>query len=405
MKSFFDLIVFIITLFSVVQVAASDNLTHFTLDFITPDTITADTTKSQKGDTANFEGKLDNFNTTMEKIVKYSPLPVISYSTETDWLFGLTKINSFRMGTKDQHDTTIQPSTITALGYYTLNKQYKFALTAKLMFGENKHQTNTEFLFVNFPEYYFGVGNETSSSDSCLVLTRNFSFTQAYAYKLTKYWYIGGEYNYNNYFKVDTVAGGGDCDIDITDLNKNNKGVQSGIGIKIARESRDNRFNAQKGSFLYFEYINYGHWIGSDFAYNAFVLEYRKYITPLKWLTIAGQIYTEAKFGDVPVQSLALMGGDNMMRGIYIGRFRDHTMIEGQVEVRFPIYWIFGGVLFTGLGEVAPKYSLYTLQGIKWTYGAGLRMSVHEATRTNIRFDVGFFQGNSLFFFTFSEAF
>jgi outer membrane protein assembly factor BamA len=185
-----------------------------------------------------------------------------------------------------------------------------------------------------------------------------------------------------------------------------NEGLQSGLGFKISREARDNRFNAYRGSYLFFEYMNYGKWIGSKFNYQSLEFDYRKYVTPLKWLTIAGQIYAEAKFGDnIPIQSLSLMGGDNRMRGIYIGRFRDKSMIEGQVEARFPIYWIFGGTVFTGLGETAPDISGYSLQGIKWTYGFGLRLSVNKATRSNIRFDIGFFEHKPLFFFTFAEAF
>lgn len=99
------------------------------------------------------------------------------------------------------------------------------------------------------------------------------------------------------------------------------------------------------------------------------------------------------------------MGGSDQMRGLYDGRFRDHTMITTQVELRFPLYWIFGGTLFTGLGEVAPTYGDYTWDGIKFTYGLGLRLMVYEPTRTNLRFDVGFFENQPLFFFTFSEAF
>ncbi len=364
-----------------------------------------DTTKGQAGDTTTTLGKLDHFNDVMEKIVVYSPLPVVSYSTETDWLFGLTKINAFRIGTKDQHDTTFQPSHITALAYLTLAKQYKVALTADLMFGHNKYQSFTELLFIDFPNFYFGVGNDTKLNDECLVETENFSLTQKFGYKLTKRWYIGLKYHYNNYFKVDTVPNGEQCNNKLPDLSVN-EGTQSGMGIIIDRETRDNRFNARKGSYLYFEYLFYGKWIGSKFTYHSIILEYRKYVTPVKWLTLAGQIYTETKIGDnIPVQSLSLMGGDNRMRGIYIGRFRDKNMIEGQIEARFPIYWIFGGVIFTGLGEVAPTIKAYTWQGIKWTYGAGLRMNVNKATRTNIRFDVGFFEHTPLFFFTFSEAF
>lgn len=398
MQKTFFLIVLILSLQEIV-LATSDTS-------IVLDTLNTSVSDSASGNKSTTMGKLNKFNSTMEKVVVYSPLPMVSYSSETDWLFGITKINAFRLGTKDQHDTTIQPSHITALAYLTLNQQYKVAVTSDLMFGHNKYNSFTEFLYIDFPNFYYGVGDDTKLHDECLVETKNISVTQAFGYKVTKKWYLGIKYNYNNYFQVDTISNGDKyCTDTLTDLTVN-EGTQSGIGIKISRETRDNRFNARRGSYLYFEYLNYGKWIGSEFNYHSIILEYRKYITPLKWLTIAGQIYTEAKLGDdIPVQSLALMGGDNRMRGIYVGRFRDKTMVEGQVELRFPIFWIFSGVVFTGLGEVSPNLKSYTLSGIKWTYGAGLRMNVNKATRTNIRFDIGFFEAKPLFFFTFSEAF
>ena len=367
-------------------------------------TLKKDTLKTDN-DTVTFKDKLDRFNAFMEKVIVYSPLPMISYSTETNWLFGLTKINAFRMGTKNQNDTTIQPSHITGLGYYTLNKQYKIAITANLMFGQNKYESFTQFLYINFPNLYFGVGNDNDIDRRCVVLTRNLAIEQMMGYRFAKNWYVGLKYDYNNYFKVDTVHFEGiPCDENIPDLTVN-EGTQSGIGIRVDRETRDNRFNAKRGSYLFFEYQNFGKWIGSKFNYHSIIVEYRKYVTPLKWLTIAGQAYSEFKLGDVPVQSLAFMGGDNRMRGIYSGMFRDHTMIESQVEFRVPIYWIFGAVAFAGLGEVGPTLKSYTWEGIKFAYGAGLRLSVNEATRTNIRFDIGFYKVKPLFFFTFSEAF
>ena len=371
--------------------------TEFASSSMLPDSLNADT--------ANAESKLDNFNTKMEHFIKYWPLPMASYSTETDWLIGLTKINSFRIGTKDQSDTTIHPSEVTAMAYFTLNKQYKVLATADLMFGQNKYESYTQIGFIDFPNFYYGVGNDTKLTDECMVEAEHILFEQSFGYKINKLWYVGIKYHFINYLKVDTLSGSESCNHEIVDGISENKGVQSGLGLKINREARDNRFNAYRGSYLYFEYMNYGKWIGSKFNYHSLILDYRKYVTPLKWLTIAGQFYAEAKFGDIPVQSLSLMGGDNRMRGIYIGRFRDKTMMEGQVEARFPIYWIFGGTVFAGLGETAPALGDYSLQGIKWTYGLGLRISVNKATRSNIRFDVGFFEYKPLYFFTFSEAF
>ncbi len=400
MKPYYILIITILLYASHVQVFATKN--HKLL--ISFEETNADTTIQQENGSTDSISKLDHFNEKFERVVRIFPIPLVSYSSETNWLFGLSKINSFRMGTKDQFDESIQPSQITGLVYLTLNRQYKGVVTSDLIFGENKYQSFTQIKFIDFPNYYFGVGDYTKLEDRCWVETENLSFEQSFGYKLNKNWYAALKYHYNNYYKVDSVPNTESCTFDFTELEKN-KGPQSGLGFKIHRETRDNRLNAKKGSFLLFEFMDYGKWVGSKFEYNSFILDYRKFVSPNNWLTIAGQFYAEAKFGDVPVQSLALMGGDNRMRGIYIGRFRDKTMMEGQVELRFPIYWIFSGTIFSGLGEVSPGLDSYTWQGIKWTYGAGFRVSVNQATRSNVRFDVGFFEHKPLFFFTFAEAF
>ncbi len=362
----------------------------------------SDTSQVQKSDSTGFKSKLDKINATMEKVVKYSPLPIISYSTETDWMFGLTKYNGFRIGSKGSNDSTIQPSHITSLAYFTLNHQYKIGTEIDLMFGHNKYRSHTQVYYLDFPDYYYGLGDTTDYNNERLVNSTNLDISTGFEYNITSRLYIGIYYQYNNFFVLDysdTLDYPGRIDL------IPNEGLQSGIGLNFARETRDNRFNAKKGSYLFIKYMNYGKWVGSKFNYNLILIDYRNYFTPVKFLTIATQIYTEGRFGDVPVQSLALMGGDNRMRGIYLGRYRDHTLIDGQLELRFPIVWIIGGTLFGGLGEVAPDYGKYTFDGMHWSAGAGLRLMVDSRNRTNLRFDVGLSKDRMLFFFTFLEAF
>jgi len=328
------------------------NANSHKLNYYVSNTVADDTTqnKLEESDTLS---KLDNINKKMEFVLKYFPLPVVSYSSTTEWLFGLTKINTFRMA-RNQKDTTIQPSSITALAYITQKEQYKFVITSNLMFGKNKYESFTQFLIINFPILYFGIGNNTNADIKCVLDSRNIGFTQKFKYKFHEKWYVGAQYKFDYYTKIDTI---GECDLckeDVTNL-PDNEGVQSGFGLSISRENRDNRFNAQRGSYVNFEFLTFVNWLGSSFSYRSFTLDLRKYITPVKWLTIAGQFYSEAKFGEIPVQSLALMGGPNRMRGIYYGRFRDKTIIEAQLELRFPIVWLIGGTVFTGLGEVAPN--------------------------------------------------
>jgi len=364
-----------------------------------------DTIKKKKNVNTDTTAKLYKFNKKMERMVKYFPLPIVSFSSETNWLIGLTKFNAFRMGTKDQTDTTIQPSQITATAYFTLNKQYKIVAESRLMFGQNKYISDTELLFYDYPANYYGTGNDTKREDEFLLDVVRYSATQSFGYNITSELYIALKYEIASFVKVDSTRS------PVTPINpkftnlKDNEGLQSGLGFTFSREGRDNRFNAKKGSYLFFEYMNYGKWIGSEFGYNTITLDARKYYTPFKWLTVAGQLYTEVKDGDIPIQSLAQMGGDNRMRGVYNGRFRDKAMIESQIEARIPIWWIFGGVVFAGAGQSFSDYSNFSWDRTKIAYGAGLRVMVNSDTQTNIRFDLGVHDSHPLFFFTFSEAF
>jgi outer membrane protein assembly factor BamA len=99
------------------------------------------------------------------------------------------------------------------------------------------------------------------------------------------------------------------------------------------------------------------------------------------------------------------MGGSEKMRGVYLGRYRDKLMTIVQTEIRFPIYWILSAVAFGGLGEVAPDFNGYTLNGIHWSAGAGLRLMVDSQHKANIRFDYGISKDQHFFFFGFGEAF
>jgi len=347
----------------------------------------------------------EKINDKMEWIVKWFPLPIVSYNTETNWLFGLTKFNSFELGNYPTGDSLLHLSTVTGLAYYTLNNQYKFVVNSDLFFGNSGWRDFTQFIILSFPSFYYGIGNDTKIDDKCLVTFQQKEFMNVIGYNFYKKIYASFIYRYKNYTKIEySNVDNNSCTSQDSTLAEN-EGVQSGIGVLLYNEARDNNINAHKGSYLSVAFVTYHHNFGSKFNYSYFLLDYRKYFPLAEKVTLAAQFYSEVNFGDVPIQSLALMGGDQKMRGIYLGRYRDKLMTVVQTEIRFPIYWIMSGVAFAGLGEVAPSFNSYSSHGIKWSAGAGLRLMVDSVHKANIRFDYGISKDQSFFFFGFGEAF
>lgn len=210
--------------------------------------------------------------------------------------------------------------------------------------------------------------------------------------------------DYSNYFDVELADSGESLPEDSIRL-AHNIGRQSAIGVKVLIEGRDNRLNGKSGYFIDASFRVFDDAIGSEYNYTFFKADLRYYITPNKNLTIASQLRTESKNGDVPVQSLALMGGDYSMRGIYRGRFRDNVAVDMQTELRFPVFWILGATVFGGLGQVAPEYGALQMNQFHYVYGAGLRLKVDSKHDVNLRFDIGFSEDQTIFIMNFAEVF
>ncbi len=362
--------------------------------------------QQQADSTTEKKTTFDKINDKMVWIVKWFPLPIVSYNTETNWLFGLTKFNSFKLGTTDQSNPDVPSSTLTGLAYYTLNNQYKFVVNSDLFFGESGWRNYSQFIILSFPSFYYGVGNNTKLSDQSLVSFKEVSFLDALGYRVYNKLYTGIIYSYKNYTEVAYAHQNDSLAYLYNDTTlSSNEGVQSGLGVMLYNEARDNTINAHTGSYFLANFVIFNPTLGSKFKYSYLQIDYRKYFPLSEKMTLATQFYSEINFGDVPIQSLALMGGSEKMRGIYLGRYRDKLMSVLQTEFRFPIYWILSGVAFGGLGEVAPALNGYTFNGIKWSVGAGLRLLVDPVHKANIRLDYALSKDQTFFLFGFGEAF
>ena len=93
--------------------------------------------------------------------------------------------------------------------------------------------------------------------------------------------------------------------------------------------------------------------------------------------------------GPITRYELPQLGGAELLRGYFEGRYRDRTLMLAQAEYRFPIIWRFGGVAFGGIGGVSHSLRTFNATAPKWAVGAGLRLQLNEAERLNVRADVG----------------
>ncbi len=326
--------------------------------------------------------------------------PVLTRSIETSWSFGVAGTSTFRM---TKNDTISRTSNLQTIVLYSLKKQLIAAINGAQYFKNEQYVLNEQISFSSFPDKFWGLGNQTPDQAE-----EAYDFQQFYTYlhlmrQLGKGMFIGGLYEYQNLLETNYKAGG------IFDQEQvvGRKGYHiSGLGLSFTFDTRNNAFAPNKGNFAQIYFNHFTPLFGSDHRYTNIVIDLRKYMTIRKNGVLALQAYSFNNTGnDVPLRSLATLGGMNSMRGYYDGRYRDKNQLVFQAEFRQHLFKRFGAVAFGNVGDVSHNLS-YQLSDLKYSFGAGLRYALNKSEKLNIRLDYGMGPGkNHGFYFELGEAF
>jgi hypothetical protein len=342
----------------------------------------------------------DSFNSKAEKLFKILPVPLYSYSTEAGNIFGLAKFNLFALSKKD---TVSKPSKLSEVVTFSSKGRINASVSTELVFNQNR---NIVIAYINYkkqPEYIFGIGNDVKREDEEQVQYERIKFSATNLFLVAKDFYAGIPIDVANYFNIKPDSNSFLVRDSVTGLNG---GFTLGTGLNAAYDTRDNRYNSYKGAYILGVVFWHPSFLGSAYQYTRLDLDMRKFFNPWLKHVIAVQATTTYTSGDVPFYDLAQLGGDNKMRGYYLGAYRDKVLVDGQIEYRAPIWKIFGATAWLGAGRVASGYNDLSLDGFKFSYGAGIRIKVDSKHNTNLRFDFGF-GGNGIkgTYINFAEAF
>ena len=327
--------------------------------------------------------------------------PVIARSIETDWSFGVATSATFHLS---KNDTVTRTSNMQGIALYSLKKQTVLALNGAEYFKKEHFILNEQISYSYFPDNFWGIGNNTPDS-----AVEDYSFKQYYVYlhlmrHLGKRCYIGLLYELQNVMQVDYTPNG---IFDKENVAGRKPYLISGAGLSFTYDTRTEAFSPDKGTFAQFYFNHFGKLTGSDYDYTNIVLDYRKFFRLYKQQVLALQGYFFGNVGsEVPIRSLASFGGNNSMRGYYDGRYRDKNQLVFQGEYRMPVYKKWGIVVFGSTGDVSNTFTNYSLNDLKYSYGAGIRFAISKKEKLNLRLDYGIGQGNNNgLYFQLGEAF
>lgn len=334
-----------------------------------------------------------------ERKVKLLPLPLIGSSPETRLYFGAALLASLDF----YQDSVTRLSSAELEFNYTLNKQLIFSFDWFYNTRRNDFIVVGNNSLLKFPEYYWGIGNETPESNEELYQAWRLELSDILLRRVKGDFYAGPMFRFQSIFQMETA----DTSLLATSgVLGAEGGVSSGLGYALLWDRRDNILNPSGGSsYLSLRHAAFMPWLGSDFSFQSIELDGRYYINTWRDHVLAFQTYNNFTLGNAPFRMLSLLGSGSHMRGYYRGRYRDNHYMSVQTEYRLTIWKFIGAAAFTGLGDVSENFSDLRFSNLKWFAGGALRIRVNKADNVWLRADYSVGRNTTGFYFSFGETF
>lgn len=331
-------------------------------------------------------------------------LPFVSYTPETSVMFGGMTMYQFKPG---YADAGTRPSNMILSGNYTLNRQLMIEFTPNIIFDEEHLILDGRYEYSFFPENYWGIGPKTPDNAEIDIQYRMFDFYQTFLFKSGSALHIGPKLRWSRLYNMSLPAEFIQPDGDLTKDKLSEGSSLAGFGFSIRNDRRNSLTTPTENHYLELTGLMYPKFTGSSHPHTSWLIDARRYVDLRgdQNSVLAFHLRSRITTGEPPFQEYSLIGGREIMRGYYEGRFRDQNAAQVQAEFRQHLQGRFGFTLFAAAGEVWGRFDEISFSNPKYSAGGGIRFNFNPEDTINLRIDYGISPHGRGLYITIGEAF
>lgn len=325
--------------------------------------------------------------------------PIVGYNPETSVIFGAGIFYALRPS-----DSVNRVSFVNGNGLVTLNRQWQVWSGINYFTRQEKYYIQAGISYNNFPLFFYGIGEDINIRERELFSSNNLR-VQALVYRsVYKKLFVGAGFRYGNVHRLDFQQNGILEQLAPVGLFGN---YYAGTQVGVLLDNRDSQLTPTRGWLLNATQFVHARVLGSEYDFINYQFDVRHYrkLWKERGHVLAFQVFAIHNVGDVPFTELALLGGDNSMRGYYLGKYRDKNYWTLQVEYRHQVNGWLGFVTFAGMGSIAPTLADFGQATLLPNWGVGARFKLIPRENLNLRIDYGLGRDTGNFYFGISEAF
>lgn len=342
-----------------------------------------------------------NLDTLTNRNLRFLPLPSIIITPETG-LKGGVFVDYFYK-TRESKGKTVRPSLSWVQALYSTRRQFTAEAYTSTYTSREKYYVFFRGGFISNYERYWGLTKPSVENNQYAEVTYNRVYAQAKVQRnLGKKFFAGvslyfGDYSRSKFLQKESIVA-------IPPPGNNNSRIAA-AGISFTADKRDNQFSPTKGFFADGTVTANYDLQNKQYAYTLITTDIRKYNETGRHI-FAHQLYTSLATDEMPLFEKARIGGSNMMRGFFQGRFRDNNLWALQTEYRYKLNRFLKLAVFASAGNTAPTINSIFSQQIQASGGAGLRLLINKEKKIYFRSDIAV-TGNGMlgYYFRIGDAF
>jgi hypothetical protein len=321
--------------------------------------------------------------------LKLLPILMPAYRPETRWLLGSAVVLVRPSGPDAGRDSQLQVlAAATELG------QYVVALRPSWYLRQDAVQLVGNLEVSRFPDQLYGLGNQTPASSMERYTPVYLLADLGPLFRVVPRLYVGPSLRLQHASMRSVAPGGLLASGTVTGAAG---GTTTQLGVTAEWDTRDSTLYPRTGALLHVELRRADAALGSDFDFGLLRVDARRYVPLPGRHVLAFQAVLELRDGDPPFYDTGKLGGGEIMRGWYAGRYRDRQLWSAQAEYRLPLVWRLGAVAFGSAGGVAHDPSTLA-DAVRVAGGGGLRVGFSDRVPINLRLDVAYGNATSVYF-------
>jgi hypothetical protein len=313
----------------------------------------------------------------------WAGLPIVTYAPETRLGLGAFGAHFFRIG---DGTARTRPSSLALVGLYTLRSQLIAELIPELYWDSDHAHIWSKLDYRIYPNQLWAIGPNAPDSSKETYTENRVRWQGRIGHTLRGPLFLYGHFDLMQMELSHAEEGG----LLARGALPGARGGRTMIlGAALTWDTRDHALVPHGGAYYDLLLASAQPAFGSKYRFTTLTCDLRNYFPVTRTHTLVTNLVLTIQDGDAPFYQLPKLGGSQLLRGYFDGRYRDNTLALVQAEYRLPLFWRFGAVVFGGLGAVSHTLVELRPDRPEWSVGTGLRILLNRDEQLNLRTDLG----------------